>query len=319
MELSWISHDLLSNFFMVPLEKIIDPFKPRNLKAAEKKLYDAIKRSISKPEAALLKAIRTTIDGYNFKTFSDSEIEKLLNKINKHIRKFSKPITKASIPPIIFHRKAFYKLVKGFLSNKLGINPVFNLEDTKALKRLGKFDDWWVGKHYRDGVTQQVSGLLKKIPKEVPLARDPLGKYLDKNVTKIVKSEAYWKMYSANALNRARSYSSMRTFFENEIFEYEVSAVLDQRTSVTCETMDGTVMSTEKAIKKWEEIDDVTNPDEIKEIWKWGLEDKQGAYVKNPDGTKEYLRGLTGDDLQVLGLDAPPYHGSCRTGIIPLF
>ena len=103
------------------------------------------------------------------------------------------------------------------------------MKDKKALSRLGKFDKWWVGKHFKDDATAQVKNLLKIIPKEIPLARRELAEYLHANVTKIIKSKAYWEMYAGNALNRARNYSQMQTFHENEIKRYEVVEAGDER------------------------------------------------------------------------------------------
>lgn len=319
MELSFACHYVLE-FMGVEIYKI-DP-GPRTIKGlsiAEKKLMRDLILAINKKEKILLNKTQKIM----FSKLIDTKkktVKKVLNLVAKEIETGSGGIVNASILPIVSNREKFYKLVKKVLSDKLNVKYKFGLRDKKALGRLGKFDKWWIGNHFEDDATAQVKNLLNKIPKKIPLARRELAEYLHANVTKVVKSRAYWEMYAGNALNRARNYSQMQTFVENEIKRYEVVEAGDERMCAMCGRMNGTVMEVSIAIEKWEKIDTMKNPNDIKEVMRWGGEDKNGdPFVTINGKRKKITEDHTAAELQAMGLDSPSYHGRCRGGIDPVF
>lgn len=319
MELSFACHYVLE-FMGIEIYKI-DP-GPRTIKGldiAEKKLMRDLVLAVNKKQRALLNKTQKIMFSKLIDT-KDKTVKKVLNIVADKIKTGSGGIVDASILPIVTNREKFYKLVKKVLSDKLNVKYMFGLRDKKALSRLGKFDKWWVGKHFKDDVTVQVKSLLEKIPKKIPLARRELAEYLHKNVTKIVRSQAYWELYAGNALNRARNYSQMQTFTENEIKRYEVVEAGDERMCAMCGRMNGTVMEVSIAIEKWEQIDTMKKPTDIKEIMRWGGVDKEGdPFVTINGKRKKITDDHTAAELQAMGLDSPPFHGRCRGGIDPVF
>lgn len=314
--ISWYSHRALD---LLDIQKIAGPNTKTGLAAAEKIMVAEIDTALLSTEGALFDEVHEIIYNNRFKTFSKSEVNKVLKKVTRRIESYAPDFVQDSIPTVFKEREGFYKNVTENLSDRLKVAPTFTLKDEKALSRLGKFDKWWIGENYNNKVTKQVFSQLSNIPKHIPLTQGDIANYLFQNVTEITKSKQYWEVFANNALNRARSYSSMRTFEETAILEYEISSVLDERTSKFCETVDGTTMDVDIALKNWEKIDQAKDPDEIKEIMRWGGEDKEGAFVKVNNDKIRIYRGMAGADLQALGLDAPPYHGLCRTGVLPLF
>lgn len=319
MELSFSCHYILELMGInIIINQKYNPLTSRGLTLAEKEMYRTIVLAINQKQLVLLNKTQKLIFNKLLDT-KDKTVKKVLNSVAKKIKTDSGGIVKASLFPIVDNREKFYKFVKKTISSKLNVKYKFGLKDNKALARLGKFDKWWVGKHFKDDATLQVKNLFDKIPKKVPLARKELAAYLNKNVTKIVRSEAYWRLYSANALNRARSYSQMQTFVENEIKRYEVVEAGDERMCPMCDRMNGEIMEVEVAIEKWEKIDNAKKPDDIKEIMRWGGADDKGVFVTVHGKKKRITEDHSAEELQAMGLDSPPYHGNCRGGVSPVF
>lgn len=318
MELSLACHYILEHMG-INILKAADPLSRLGFDVAEKKAFADLILAINAKQRVLLNKTQKIMYSTLVDT-KDSTIKKTLKAVAKKIETDSGGIVNASIPPIVINRKDFYKLVKKAISSKLNVKYTFGLKDNKALSRLGKFDKWWINGHFKDDVTAQVNNLFKIVPKEVPLSRNELAAYLHKNVTKAVRSEAYWRMYSGNALNRARSYSQMQTFFENEIKRYEIVEAGDEKTCPLCRRMNGEIMEVSVAIEKWERIDTMKKPDDIKELMRWGGGDKDGKPFVTVHGKKKTITDKhTAAELQAMGLDAPSYHGNCRGGIDPVF
>ena len=163
MELSFACHYVLE-FMGINIIKVnIDPRTMKSLSLAEKKMFREIILAINTEQRILLNKTQKIMFSRLIDT-KDKTVKKVLNKVAKKIKTGSGGIVDASILPIVTNREKFYKLVKKVLSNKLNVKYIFGLKDTKALARLGKFDKWWVGKHFQDDVTKQVQNLFKKIP-----------------------------------------------------------------------------------------------------------------------------------------------------------
>ena len=313
------AHFIISDIIdLLMIEKKVDPLKNSGLIKFEKKLYKDIREAVKGIDKKVLKGIKKVIDNFKFKLYSEKELNKLADKINKIIIKNSDEYAIEGAAAVEVVREAFYKSVKSAMSSKLGVDYAFGIKDTKALATLKKHDTYWIGNSYKDGVTEKVNTLLNNIPEEIPMTRKAYATYLGKNMPEVVANKNYWEVFSSNALNRARSRSLGQTFLENDIERYEVVAIIDERTSEICRMMDGTVMEVRKMVEKYKQIDEASDPEEVKDIFKWGASDSNGVYIKNGED-KVYLKGnLTGDDLQAMGLDAPPYHGRCRSTVSPI-
>jgi hypothetical protein len=114
-------------------------------------------------------------------------------------------------------------------------------------------------------------------------------------------------MMSAIAANltvsRVITYGFLVEASANGIQQYMVSEILDERTCPVCELMHGTVFEVETALARVVMLLNVTDPAELKSA---------APFASQSAANLAELRLLSSEDLQVMGMDTPPYHPLCR-------
>ncbi len=133
----------------------------------------------------------------------------------------------------------------------------------------------------------------------------------------------------------------MSSIAEAGIQKYIIEAVLDERTTNICRYLHGKVFSVGDSLKRFEKIESMSRPQDIKHEQPWVLEvqdvesgntvmyvNKESGRVKigqvqrsgfgNKDDVGEFSGMLGNQALSDLGLSMPPYHGLCRSYLISL-
>ncbi|GAB1376879.1 hypothetical protein MASR1M48_17310 [Lactococcus petauri] len=140
-----------------------------------------------------------------------------------------------------------------------------------------------------------------------------------------VENEQYWNVVGNNYANRSRNWANLEVFDEVGFDEYEVLAVMDERTSPICVQMNGKRFSIRKQIDIMERA---SKSDDLEEYtsklpWLTSRKEEDGNIsigVQRKSGFKPVLTGgefvSSKDKLQGMGFALPPYHGLCRTTII---
>lgn len=125
-------------------------------------------------------------------------------------------------------------------------------------------------------------------------------------------AENRYRLVTENAVVKARNFSQILSMDEIGITEYQISAIMDQKTSNICRTLNGKVFQVKEAVKY---VNDVFNtpPDRVTSKFPW-------ADQKDFPQTDAERNALKPGDLKALydsmPVKLPPYHAKCRTSVI---
>jgi len=148
----------------------------------------------------------------------------------------------------------------------------------------------------------------------------------------------YARTVASNAVNRARTVAEVSGYMNAGIDYLEVQAVLDERTTEICRSLDGTIVEVHVAWKQLERASSITNPEDIYTVSPF-LQEKvdptngqrfiqtttghrvadvmrSGVGRLNDRGMHRFHR--TGKDLTNVGVGTPPYHHGCRSWTVPM-
>lgn len=127
----------------------------------------------------------------------------------------------------------------------------------------------------------------------------PLRTMLDKRL----KSVPYWNVVANAAASRGFHYGYLKAAQMSGMLSYIIIAVLDRRTSELCRHLDGRVFWVADAVKMLEIVNADEDPEAAKKLMPWRKLDE----VKDMDN----------DALIRAGVLVPPFHGRCRTTLLP--
>lgn len=156
----------------------------------------------------------------------------------------------------------------------------------------------------------------------------------------VTRPSFYWEVIAGAFVANARSLAQVSAFAEAGIQRYVFSAVLDERTTETCRFLDGKTFSVNDALGRFDRIERLEQPEDIKAEQPWVREaidpdtgrkvlyvDRGG--VRTPlaevvrsglgasDDRGEFARGRSERELMDLGVSFPPLHGLCRSALLP--
>jgi len=208
--------------------------------------------------------------------------------------------------------------------------------------------------HYvTDFYTKQVDPALSKQARLIVrngvdrgLGNRAIGRELHSGLGATLKGRElpYFNVVANAVVNRSRSYSALVTMKDAGITYYIISAVLDEITTETCRFLDGKILDVEHGLKQFAEVDAASDPTDVKTIMPWVRErklqtgadkGKRGLFVPQKNGSQRLLavvdksgygkvddrgtfkRALGQREMAEAGIGTPPYHGSCRTTVIP--
>lgn len=183
--------------------------------------------------------------------------------------------------------------------------PVFNLVDSQAKAFLAEHHStFWIGDHYGNAVGPRIADTVRQTVIEQGLGRTEAGNALAEIFTKDLgpKSESYWRLVAANATTKARNYGTTESLVQGDFEDLEVVAMMDERTSLVCRTLNGMVFKTEWAVAQRNKVMAAKTAEEAKFASRWL--------------TPKDVIGRTAHDLYLSGVCLPPYHGNCRTLIV---
>ncbi len=140
----------------------------------------------------------------------------------------------------------------------------------------------------------------------------------------------YWEVVAGAFVGQGRSFAQFSAYAEAGVQRYRIEAVLDERTTHICRFLHGKTFAVADALRKFEQVERLERPEDIKRLLPWVRErvdgDRltlHGAGVSIADVTRSAL-GTPGDvgsfrpllaegRLGDAGLGIPPLHGMCRS------
>ena len=205
--------------------------------------------------------------------------------------------------------------------------------------------------HYvRDFYTREVATGLSRNARQIVgqgisdgLGRTAIGAQLQSQLGGSLNgwTRNYFNTAASAMVGRSRTYSALVTMRDSGVTLYIITAVLDERTTETCRYLDGKVLNVEQGVRSFELVAAAENPRAVEYLQPWYREKtiktgpdagKLGLYLRQQDGQKlaaiversargvrdgrgEYRPAGRGDLQNAEG--PPPYHGLCRTIVIP--
>lgn len=160
---------------------------------------------------------------------------------------------------------------------------------------------------------------------EQGLGRSEIAQDLRREFRRAAVNEHYWETVAAVHVNRARSFASLVTYAEAGVEAFEITAIIDSRTTDVCRFLDGKVLSVEGALNQFDAIEDAEDLDQVKQASPFMR--TRGSEIVLPNGTRVasidsdggFSNGLTPAQLESQNIGAPPYHLRCRTTLVPVF
>ncbi len=156
----------------------------------------------------------------------------------------------------------------------------------------------------------------------------------------VTRPAFYWEVVAGAFVANGRSLAQVSAFAEAGIQRYVIEAVLDEVTTEICRFLHGKTFSVGDAIKRFDRIEGMERPEDIKTEQPWvrqAVDPETGRTVlfverdgaRSPlaevsrsglgtsDDQGEFARGRTEQELMDLGVSFPPFHGLCRTTLLP--
>lgn len=260
-----------------------------------------------------------------------------------------RPIPKAVVPKITKTLKVEgEQLVKGTRvavkrTFKLNISADFSATDKRIAHHVASSQAFYVTDQYGKR-RERFSATARDVVAaslEQGLRRDEISERLAKVVTgtTMSRSKAYYDVIASTYANRARTYAELNQFQEAGIDEYEISAVLDEATTDICRMLAGTRFPVDNGLSVYDKVEAATDPEAVKDLQPWvrakknkagkvelfveqnnrktvvGVVERSGRGKVDDTGRFASVLGRAG--LINVGITMPPFHGHCRTTIVP--
>lgn len=228
--------------------------------------------------------------------------------------------------------------------HRIRIDPSFTAKDQKIVDFAAKSQGNYITTRYRDRARMYEQRARDIVSDGVGkgLGRKDIGAILKDQIVgpALRTADAYWEVVAATHVARARSWGQLSGFAEAEIETFEVEAVLDEVTTDQCRFLNGRRFNVNKAIDRFNDVEASEDPEAVKKLQPWirvGQNDdgdrvlfvqrgdkrtivadvhESGVGVADKIGSYKSRMADTG--LQNIGISTPPYHGNCRTTIVPL-
>lgn len=197
-------------------------------------------------------------------------------------------------------------------------------KDAAAMDYLAKSRALYAGKYIDENLVTRARNIITR---NYSLYADQPEKVsqriLDGMVSMPDVTDQYWRTVSTNALNHARTYSNLTTMTKMGVSAYVFCAVLDERTTDLCRSLDAKRFPVAPAMERYDkglESADLTALEEVHPFVASTF-DEAGEHTGYTFGKGDNVTqiGLNPDDSYLIaqGICIPPLHFYCRSTIKP--
>lgn len=228
-------------------------------------------------------------------------------------------------------------------AHRLEIAPSLDETDEAIAQYAGRAQAHYITDVYGSRATtfEQRARDIVQAGLDAGMGRDDIGDELARQLIGpgMRVSENYWRMVAAVHTTRARSWGTLSSFRDADIERYVIRAAGDEATCDVCDFLDGQEFDTGEAADRYEEVEDSEDPTDVEQLQPWvqqGTDDDGNRVlyvdrgegrehvarvVQSAEGEKDtrgrYSHAISSSSLQRLGVDSPPFHGSCRCTMEP--
>lgn len=303
--------DGVLDMFFIPIRKIDD-----GIATVERAIGDLMIKSWDQATRNAVKQAAATIN-QGTGPVTQEDVQMVVETLAEELGPGLEALTPKQVTELV---GASYTLGKKGVMTEIGARATLKLEDVRSQNILKKHHTFWIGDYYNSQLGKEVADIARDIGLKQGLGRVEVGKRLQAALgQQFDKSESYWRLLGAASVHRARNLGGVQGLIDGGVKEYEIMAVMDERTSDICRAMDGRVFTVGDASKLKSAIMNASHPDDIKDISPWHTaRATPGGYEIKASGSQQWvnINNLNHSQMVNRGLALPPYHGFCRTTYI---
>ena len=226
---------------------------------------------------------------------------------------FGPDFTKKMAPAVMENLWSAFQLGQRMKVVPDNIATLWDKPRKEAVDWLVEHDRFWLGRVFPEHLSDDFRNTIVAGMEE-GLGRKDIGARLREMVLGkpgMPAKQEYYNRIAAASVNRARNWGGMFSLNAAGFTEYEIHAVMDERTSAICREMD------EKVFRVRDAMDLINRtlaaePADIETLAPWPRYDvERNDHFLMIGGEKEYLSGKSSSWLAGQGLSLPPYHGNC--------
>lgn len=332
--------------YPVHLRKALNPLDDDDFLLIVQQLTDELTAIVGPVETAAIEAALAALDvDYAMLTAAElSQISRAANLALKDIpAKVLPQITgtiNMSLTDTVGKTKVSASATYGW-----AINTAFDAVDQNMVNAMSRLGSWVLDEYgnraamFTSGAQQIIQQGLADGLRNKDIARDlkALG-----DRTTGARSLRYWNLVATNASNRARGFGHLRSMDDAGVQNYIYSAILDERTSLQCRALDGTVFPVSTGLKAYSDLELATqgDPQAAEKFMPFVKQRSLGGgnyelFVEPPGSARTVIaeaigsavgvadvRGtfqnvLSPGQLAAAGVTVPPIHHACRSTILP--
>jgi hypothetical protein len=173
----------------------------------------------------------------------------------------------------------------------------------KVLDGITSATKYYTNRYFNEVV---VPGIQQQIANFIHNGETPDMTAIREALDRRLKSVPYWRVVANAAASRGYHYGYAKAGQMVGARSYRLVAVVDDRTSQICLSLDGRTFHIADAVNLMERAAQADNPAAVKSIMPWPK-------------SSDKLDSMTNDELRDKGYLVPPFHGNCRTGIELIF
>ncbi len=254
------------------VSELVDEFIKQNAKLAKKEL-----------EAQLANLLIFINENYNI----DKKVLKEL--VNSKISSMGLSINPNNLEEI-------YAVLAG---KNIAVNIVFDEIDIRAINAM-RNNFYWVGKEFNKGFSDRLKDIIESAFRG-EVARSELAQRLkDEFASELKQSVRYFEGVSDHIISQNQNISTVNQARKYGVKYYKVVAVMDNRTSAICRSMNGRLIPAEHIERQCDNIMNAKDMASKKAAATWAKAPYNGR-----------------SDKMDSNFGMPPYHFKCRTEIVP--
>lgn len=200
----------------------------------------------------------------------------------------------------------------------------FGAPDRRAIRFFDDLDHFYFSK-YVDNSRAEIKNFLKQeylekgaalFGRETPESLDDFRKAAAGKLDNI--NDRGVKLIVQNGVQRIRNYAHINSLRQARIKVATIVAILDQRTSHICRTLDGKKIRIGVAAETVDRLTELEPGDYAQEMFQTAEAKAMRVANSDPEAAEKYFEskvtdGYVNDDIIESGLGLPPYHPNCRT------
>jgi len=327
--------ELLGRLLRLPVQKALDIGRPAGFDRASTLLAARLRRSAAPAEADALRDALAVLD-VDWGQTSAPRRRRLVSEALAAAGRATAGIPQRIQAPLGDAATAVISATRSHSRQiqELAIGARFNALDRRIARHIVNAQGLFVRDEYgrRLDVFGREARRLVAAGLERGLGRDDIAGELQAAARAALVDRApfYWEVVASAFIGQGRSFAQVSSYAEAGVQRYRIEAVLDERTTHICRYLHGKVFSVADALRKFDEVERLERPEDIKRALPWVRERLYGgrltltsggaaiaevtrSAVGLRDDVGEFRARLADERLGDAGLGFPPFHGLCRT------